>query len=339
MKRLHHIVILTLTLLALNSCEYEFDVKSKAKPGLYAQCVADAAHDEISIKLLYAAPAQGNTNDIPKLDIENLVLKADGVELSVEDLDSGFFKSILPHGTKELSLKVEAAGLPAIESSTGMPGNIKLKSVEHQSDTIMSMPLDIFTVKLDRQPEEGEYIAISMVKNMYDTDNNFSSEFKSAMMGASTDTEIEIANANLKISWFVKDDVNKVLTLLDENGEGNQITVIPAASFKDASITMPVMNFDGFSSPWDEPEEKVEYTKILWYFRAWSVDANFYRYALANYKSKRDFMAMMGLAPANFAWSNIKGGFGFCGSIKESEFEVTIETPLPKVDSNKKGLE
>lgn len=56
-----------------------------------------------------------------------------------------------------------------------------------------------------------------------------------------------------------------------------------------------------------------------------SVSEEFYRYSLAQYRSRTDFLALMGLAPAQFAWSNVNGGFGFCGAVSNKS---TIELPL-----------
>ena len=41
----------------------------------------------------------------------------------------------------------------------------------------------------------------------------------------------------------------------------------------------------------------------------------FYFFAKALYQSNFDFLANMGLVPANFTWSNVEGGMGFVGAI------------------------
>lgn len=54
---------------------------------------------------------------------------------------------------------------------------------------------------------------------------------------------------------------------------------------------------------------------VCYGLEVYSVSEEFYRYSLALYKSKRDFLAQMGLAPAQLAWSNMDSGFGFCGAV------------------------
>lgn len=327
MKRLHHIVILTLTLLALNSCEYEFDVKSKAKPGIYAQCIVNSGNGTIQLKLDYASPAQGNTTEIPKLQNVTVNLRADGVtnfafageiDHSIHGMHEGqltFFNGKSMPAGSEIELSVKAEGLTSITSSCIAPADVQIDSIGHQIDSIMNMQIDIFNVFLAEQPVEGQYIAFKLEKRSWTDDKTFKNEIYTPMMGNATDTEIEIARISLIDNQ-----------LIDETDVyGDVVTVMPAAAIKNKQFNFTLLDFDAMwpDDP-DDEEEKVEYVKIDYKISAFGVDENFYRYSLANYRSRSDFMAMMGLAPANFAWSNIKGGFGVCGAMSKID-EYVIE--------------
>ncbi len=55
-----------------------------------------------------------------------------------------------------------------------------------------------------------------------------------------------------------------------------------------------------------------------YYFVLFRLSPEFYYYARALYQSNFDFLANMGLVPANFTWSNVEGGLGFVGAVSYS---------------------
>ena len=50
-----------------------------------------------------------------------------------------------------------------------------------------------------------------------------------------------------------------------------------------------------------------------------------YGYLNAKYNRDNNFMALLGLSPPNFAYSNVENGFGVFSATTESLFEITIE--------------
>ena len=50
-----------------------------------------------------------------------------------------------------------------------------------------------------------------------------------------------------------------------------------------------------------------------------------YGYLNARYNRDNNFMALLGLSPPNFAYSNVENGFGVFSATTESVFEITIE--------------
>ena len=50
-----------------------------------------------------------------------------------------------------------------------------------------------------------------------------------------------------------------------------------------------------------------------------------YGYLNAKYNRDNNFMALLGLSPPNFAYSNVENGFGVFSATTESVFEITIE--------------
>ncbi len=299
---------LSVCLLCAVACEFEFDVRSHAKPGLYIQAVADVSQDRLLFRLEYAAPAQGNTNDIPSLEISRFMVTLDGTPVEVSQDSTGYYSAALSenalHPGSSLEVEVRAEGLPEVSSSCLVPSNVAIDSLGHARDTVMMLPIDIFTVALERQPEAGEYVAVRLVRESWQDGELVGEEVLSPMLGTGTDVETEIAQVSLTNAWIAENSARDEI-----------VTVAPASAFHDGTMVLPFMDFafvfpgDGVS---DEEEEPVVY---VYKAQAASVSESFYRYALACYKSNTDFMAMMGMAPANFAWSNVEGGFGVCAAV------------------------
>lgn len=285
-------------------CEFSFDVDVKADPGLYLQCMADGEGNQISLRLQYAAPAKSSGEEIPTLDVRRLEVTVDGQTQAVEDRGDGLYTVDCKEPMKaEQVVKVvaEAEGLKPVEANTVLVGDIGLKSLEVEKDKMMILELHNLTIELEDEPREGEYIAIRILRLDWENERDAISECLRPMI-VSTDSEVETAQVSL------------VGRMIDESGRSdNHITILPARAFKEGKITLPLAILP--QRPGIEDEEKPDYAKSEYDVTAYRVSESFFRYSLAVYKSKSDFMAIMGLAPANFAWSNIKNGFGVCASI------------------------
>lgn len=322
--RISKFIFMTIgALMLLSSCEFEFDVRSHAKPGLYVQCMADEGSGQVFVKMQYAAPAQGNTNDIPALDIRSMKMTHRGKALDVIDRDSVFVASC-PGGISsgdEIVLSVDAAGLPGVDASCTVPGGIALKGMTHGVDTLMNVPMHTLTLEFDRQMAGDEYLAVLLQRTTYFEGDSTRVDYLTPMVNFGSNMEIETAQIGF-VSPFMK----------ESRGVETRITVIPAAAAKgtdliltsaDFASVMPPMMTPGWMPGMPLPQAPVV-VRREYHAEVWAVSESFYRYALASYKSKSDFMAMMGLAPANFAWSNIQGGFGVCAAMVPGG-ETTIE--------------
>ena len=83
----------------------------------------------------------------------------------------------------------------------------------------------------------------------------------------------------------------------------------------------PDTGIDGGVDPSWIPVKKE--TRYDFYFHRLSPE--FYFYARALYQSNFDFLANMGLIPANFTWSNVSGGMGYVGARGSTRFELVPE--------------
>lgn len=299
----------------LNSCEFDFEVSSNAKPGLYVQCMADEGEQKLFMKLQYAAPAQGNTHDIPALSLESLRASVDGQELSIEYIpDSCYLAACQLEPGKEIRLSVEAKGLAPVSATCRVPSRISLKGMTHKADTLMMVPMNVLTLEFDRELRDDEFIAVRLERTSWFEGDSVKVETLSPMLDFGSSTEVETAQIRFPSPFLIeaRGDSTKV-TVIPGSGIKGSTVELTSAEFREAMDGMPMPQMPG-AAPLPDPEPRPELLKQEYTATAWTVTESFYRYSLASYKSKSDFMAMMGLAPANFAWSNIRGGFGLCGA-------------------------
>ena len=74
-------------------------------------------------------------------------------------------------------------------------------------------------------------------------------------------------------------------------------------------------------------ETHTEYT-----FTFCRLSEEFFLFAKALFQSNFDFLSNMGLIPANFTWSNVKGGLGVVGAVSSVTLGPYCYDPLPEGD-------
>ena len=75
-------------------------------------------------------------------------------------------------------------------------------------------------------------------------------------------------------------------------------------------------------------ETHTEYT-----FTFYRLSEEFFLFAKALFQSNFDFLSNMGLIPANFTWSNVKGGLGVVGAVSSVTLGPYCYDPLPEGDA------
>lgn len=318
--------IIALTVLA--GCEFTFPVNSKGGSGIYLQCICTP--DSTMMTAAYAAPAGGNAKDIPDLEPTRMEMSIGGQAVLI-DGETVYCKA---GAGDRIEVRIDAKGMEGIMAYTTMPSVPQLKDITLGNDLMMGVKIKTFEFALDHQPSDGEYFAFMIFKSeMVEHEREEDDELEGTVMveevsvlkpviAASTDPEVELA----QVAFF--DSMIK-------NESDSSLTVVPAKAFKDGKLTLTTMDFSAVMPERDEngniigppsfpdtdtgtgegttPELEPDLARYR--FIVYSVSESFYRYSLARYKSRSDFLAMMGLAPANFAWSNVKGGFGVCAAI------------------------
>lgn len=319
-------------ILLLASCEFDFDVRNDSKPGLYVACVASS--DTVSVRVDYASPLGVNANDMPKVHPTAIEVLQDGKALrQVQQRDGIYFFEADNAAGAEISVKLATDSFGSVSGRTKVPSaDIAFEKFELEQVDMMGVKMNNFTLQLESQPKEGEYVGVFLTeltqkKEQEDyAEDNDKVKYLRPMMGASTNPQVELAQVDFRAPYMIS-------TGIVERGDAQHFTIIPAQAFVKGIYTLTVMDMSALRP--GKPDDKTDdagsedAAPVRYGLDVYSVSEEFYRYSLALYKSKSDFLAQMGLAPAQFAWSNMDRGYGFCGAVNRCFYlEFTREDIL-----------
>lgn len=338
LKRLFYIL---LSLVALSGCKFGFEVENDADPGVYLSCIASP--DSISYYLRYASPLGVNAGDIPDVKVLESSISVSGQPLSQNPLIVEEDIKVYPVGGMlgagdEVRIRVRTEDLGDLDARTAIPERIALDSVALVRTDMMGIIMDDFTIRLDRQPEEGEYVGLFMSRTVSPDEMRWDwgwmeepidslevSDIKYLSPATTVANNADVELCQVDFCW-----PRYIRTWSMGYGQDQPFTVIPAAAFRNKEVSLMVTSFSAIYGgyPGSEEETEAEPFDPMYTFTVMSVSEEFYRYSLAVHRSRTDFLALMGLAPAQFAWSNVDGGFGLCGAISHPS---TIELPLSEL--------
>ncbi len=323
MKKLPGILIFLAML--LTSCEFDFEVEGKGEAALFVDCICNNACCRLG--LARAVPV-GSQVDTAHIAPSAFSVRINGAEpdCAVPGDTVIYLPRVIAPGD-EISVHIECEGFDPVDAVTVMPERFGIDSLSLSVEDIQGVKLNLFSLKMDRQPSDDEFVGVVINRNV---DELLEGEWNGGLVfhdvisvmpvvGVSTDPALEMAQLNYPV--FNDIDV---------------LTLIPGKAFKDGVVTLSEVDFSDFENPYmlddaelddDTEEPEILDRRVIYDVYLMGVSEEFYRYCLARYKSERDFLAMMGLAPAQFAWSNIKNGFGVFAAINPV-YKPFLETDI-----------
>lgn len=355
MKRILHIISLG-SLLALSACEIPFEIEQEGQPKIYVQAIADRGVGVISIKPRYATPI--GQEPLEDVNYEaTLEINGENVPLTGGGPNPFLCRHTLSEGD-EISVKVWADGLPAAEGRTTMvptPVITDMTWEEVQADTILATRVHL---TLQHAPQEGEHYAIQiMVRTSITYLDGNTAEFLSYTVPGYALTAAESGVLNLED--FLQVNYSHGSSLGGE--EYQPLTLLEMKHFKGNEYSFYLNSYDqyllealrenmpegdtgiagggiasgntggqlpGGGVPIDPSRIPIG-MKTTYFFYMYRLSSEFYYYAKALYQSNFDFLSNMGLTPANFTYSNVRGGLGFVGAASRAvSDELVIEKSL-----------
>ena len=326
-----YLFLFTCLLLAV-SCEIPFELDQTGEAKIYVQGIVN--NGEVFVTAQLAQPVTGKIQADAPMEID-------------QTWDGDAF-----------SLRVRTAGVAPVSGRTTVPPPVEIRDMAWQRVQVDTIDAVDIRFTLDHAPGEGEYYGIQILQHYEITYQDGSSE-EMDVYG----TPGYILTASESVSFDLEDfmQVNfdgrylggvdyMPLTLITQKQFEGKVYQFYLDSF-DASIldgirgrmpdgdtgmagggiisggVGPGSGGQGFDPGKIPVDMKISYT-----FTFYRLSREFFLYAKAMFQSNFDFLANMGLIPANFTWSNVEGGLGFVGAVNA----VTLGPfEFPKENENK----
>lgn len=326
MKLLKYIYILAASLLFF-SCTKPFDLGFEDSPAIFLESFPGVEDMVVfSIK-----PAYSYSNSATRPDFNpEIVFKVNGKEVPVV-LNTGFCMSenyfedmyvadYKPAPGDKMTVEVSSEGFMPIFAQTTIPAPFPERKVYYRPVTFGGHELNVISVRfLDDEETDCAY-GMQVYKESVVTDED-GNENKSVMLyaGEQPSDDFDFAPASMDgirlvfNGWFVGDayDYDYNLAGWDDdrfNGE-------------EAELSMTVHAYSGYES-FFESEQKNGYFDNDGVFRGFSTELchnklvlytmseEFYNYVVAQTLVYENAGFFAGLAPSNFCYSNVEGGYG-----------------------------
>lgn len=325
MKKFLHIAAL---LLLAVSCEIPFDLDQAGEPKIYMQAIAKGAH--VRIVPLVANPVTGARVADAPMDIR---VELNGEPLSVHPEDSiSYAASYWPiEEGDEISVTVRSGSLAPVTGSTIFPPKLLVEDFSWERVQVDTIDAVQVAIKLDHEPGEEEYYGIQIHRQDYTIfpGNSYWRVFRGYITPGYILTADEIGRFDLEDFVQVNYDHRYL------GGRDYQpLTLVTRKQFDGDTYRFYLNSFDtsvlneireGMSgeknksstegADQDRPKVDPIGRHSLFHIELSRLSPEFYFFAKALYQSNFDFLANMGLIPANFTWSNVEGGMGFVGAI------------------------
>lgn len=138
MKQIHTILIIVLSVLALTSCQDDFDIKTvKAEPRLILYCMPTVG-DTTAIRLLRSLPVN-QTGQVVPIDGARISYTVNGQPATIIAEGNGHYKAVARQAVGDrISIEAEADGLPAVSAQTTILDAVPISDVATKEVTVYS---------------------------------------------------------------------------------------------------------------------------------------------------------------------------------------------------------
>ena len=313
--------------LLLSACEYTFDPKLDVNEDrMYVQAyVTDA--DTTFVRVSRTVPLEAAKTAGTDYRVEDFSVRADGAEVALERKDDGrwYFLGHNAPGTT-LDLYVKAAGIGAASARTVVPAAPKIASLRSEHITVKDRELQKITLTLAEDPDPDacyalayflkEELAWSAVGEDGTDDGSAITHVTSLYPTSLTEPEsltglLEEASRTVfsfRPTWDYRDDAAQLLVL-----NGREIT--------DRTIEQYYTWYAPFERTYDWGDGNSYWSKgdYAWKVKLYRLSGEAYSYLMARKNEDYSELAMFGLIPPGFTYSNVTGGYGVFASLSSDE--------------------
>lgn len=356
MKRFFSILF---ALLSCAACEIPFDLRQEGTPKIYLQAIAGDRGIVVTARFAAAVGQDGGT---PQLRNGQLQILLNGTPLTARtDPDDPFrFSADFPAPLQEgdrISVRIEADG---VESASGSTVGLRRPDIlRFESEAIEAGEIRATAVRitLDEAPGPDDYFGIQILKS-----TTFFYPDAPPLNHESYLTPGYILTAAESGKFDLEDfmQVNYSNAVLGGSGDYRPLTLLSQKQFDGAEYRFYLDSFDsdileGIGDQMPEGDTGIagggivsgevgkpgaageagegfpESSRTVYSIYLYRLSPETYFYAKALYQSNFDFLANMGLTPANFTWSNVRGGLGFVGTLQGENCIGRIESETDRL--------
>jgi len=329
------LIVIVLAVLAAG-CEYDFELKGYDDPDkLFVECVATGS--DTTLLRIHTCLPTARSGDVKTVTtvLKTLSASSDGKELKINKLsgqDNLWIVTGSIPGGSVLKVSAEAEGSDPVEGQCRIPekpsiGNVSVEIYPDEKKEMYEVDVDLNGDSL----RDEEKWAVSCIYRIHMWTVGIPEE-----EGGEFDDEGE---TNIYVERHLSSDStfsDFEQSFLDCGGYGPTLHICCDDNGSDGHLRFYVPRYEDFrreisQSGWEDwngtvhpAYEYVLYRKSRLYIRVYKVAGEMYNYVKAQDASENNVLALAGLAPAMFAYSNVKGGFGLVAGYsggKEFVFE------------------
>ncbi len=297
-------LLMTSVLLSAVACEYDFELRNMPQdPLLCVECLPGLS-DTTFVRVRVAVPVGNAAADVPPVSGTSVCLSVNGEDVPVMVYASGE-NAVTFYSLPELScgdvleMKASLDGLEPVSSCTVIPGAVPEYEVEmnkRNGDIVI-----VVSIKDDQTSED--YYAVGFARKTRFIDSRGDREEIAYGRLELTDRE---TYPDLDNSGVMQLDSFRSFYVLNDRGCND-------SGIKTVSVT-------GYYSKdlWVEDDDGIWGHGVQYQVTCSRLSPESYNYLRSRYEVKQDGLAYHGLAPGNFAYTNIAGGLGVFGGAATS---------------------
>lgn len=327
MKKTALVILSLLTLCSCEGIETRFELTgSGGKPKMYVECYAGLT-DTTYISLYKAMPVNATASDGSAFTLKHIGLSINGTAANVTTLDNTLHYTTdpIPAGA-HLAIEVETHETEPVHASTTVPAKPVFTTTSAYVGGMM--PMLYFNLKMSETPAGTERFGLSIREHVIMTYSNGDDPFEYYEDFAPT-----VINAGQSLSDQLKYALLPMPSLyITGYPHSLEFGFYSGEDFKGGEINIATTPYDGDyvhdeyrnweqdeSGDW-APKDTVTVTRIdSLQVVVIKMSDECYGYVNALYNQETDLMAMIGLSPAHFAYTNIAGGYGILAGLTVAE--------------------
>ena len=312
--------------LLLSACEYTFEPKLDVNEDrMYVQAyVTDA--DTTFVRVSRTVPLEAAKSSGTDYRVEDFSVRADGEEVALQRKDDWrwYFLGHNAPGTT-LDLYIKAAGVDAASARTVVPVAPKIASVASEHITVKERELQKITLTLAEDPDPDTYYALAyflkedlwwttVVEGEVESDaiTHVSSLYPTSL------TEPE------GLTGLLEEASRTIFSFLpswDYRDGTAQLLVLSGREIQDRTIEQYYLWYGPFEQEysWEDGSSYWTKSEYAWSVKLYRLSGEAYSYLMARKNEDYSELAMFGLIPPGFTYSNISGGYGVFASLGVTE--------------------